>query len=101
MIKKFIVKLLQFALNVQSKITPSNDKLAHFYIGFIISYITDLFTDNILIVIIPLCVALAKEWLDNTKNDKGDKLGNAERLDVFFTVLSGVLMYLNKLTITT
>tara|TARA_R110000772_G_scaffold67974_1_gene150571 strand:- start:336 stop:641 length:306 start_codon:yes stop_codon:yes gene_type:complete len=101
MIKKFIVKLLQFALNVQSKITPSNDKLAHFYIGFIISYITDLFTDNILIVIIPLCVALAKEWLDNTKNDKGDKLGNVERLDVFFTVLSGVLMYLNKLTITT
>tara|TARA_R110002110_G_scaffold393846_1_gene607641 strand:+ start:185 stop:481 length:297 start_codon:yes stop_codon:yes gene_type:complete len=96
MIKKFIVKLLQFALNVQSKITPSNDKLAHFYIGFIISYITDLFTDNILIVIIPLCVALAKEWLDNSENDKGDKLGNVEKLDVFFTVLSGVLIYLSK-----
>lgn len=96
MIKKFIVKLLQFALNVQSKITPSNDKLAHFYIGFIISYITDLFTDNILIVIIPLGVALANEWLDNSENDKGDKLGNAERLDVFFTVLSGVLIYLSK-----
>ena len=96
MIIKFIVKLLQFALNVLSKITPSNDKLAHFYIGFIISYITDLFTDNILIVIIPLCVALANEWLDNSENDKGDKLGNVEILDVFFTVLSGVLMYLNK-----
>ena len=94
--KKFIVKLLQFALKIQSKIIPSNDKLAHFYIGFIASYITGLFTDSVLIVIAPLCVALAKEWLDNSENEKGDKLGNVEELDVFFTVLSGVLIYLSK-----
>jgi hypothetical protein len=77
MIKKFIVKLLQFALNVQSKITPSNDKLAHFYIGFIISYITDLFTDNILIVIIKemfrLCLVMG---IHNAKMNEKHKQTN-------------------------
>jgi hypothetical protein len=96
MIKEFIVKLLQFGLKVQSKIIPANDKLAHFYGGFIYAYITRLFTDNILVVLIPLFFALTKEWLDNVKTDEGIKLGNVEKLDVFFTVLSGLLIYTIK-----
>jgi hypothetical protein len=88
--KEQLIKLLQFALSVQTKLMPANDKLGHFYWGFFYAFATSLFTDNLLVIIIPSVLALSKEIMDSTG------LGNVEKMDVFFTVLPGILIYLSK-----
>ena len=94
--KKYLLKLLQFGLKIQNKITPANDKLGHFYWGTIYAIGTDLFTDNVLIILIPLLFALSKEWRDNIKTQDGISLGAVEKLDILFTILPGILIYISK-----
>lgn len=88
--KKIILKVLELGLKIQGKITPANDKLGHFYWGFLYAYSISLFTKNILIILVPLLFAISKEWRDY------NGLGNVEKLDIIFTILPGILIYSNN-----
>lgn len=94
--KQKIINLLNYLITIQNKLTPKEDKLKHFYWGTIISLITDIFTDNWLIVVLPFVVAIIKEIRDKTKNNKNINLGTVEKSDIFFTTLSGLILYLIK-----
>lgn len=94
-IKLNLIKLTKFLLQLQSRITPANDKLGHFYWGFIYAYSLELVFDTTAITIgVPLILALSKELRDGVADDKGISLGTVELLDIAFTVLPGILISL-------
>jgi len=79
---------------LQGNLTPDNDKLGHFYFGFIYSlvgyligvYLVDL---QVLVFLLPLFISALGELLDSITGD-----GNSEFLDIFYTCISGVLIYI-------
>lgn len=78
---------------MQGKFTPNNDKLGHFFWGFIyciIGSLIDYFINsNFMFVLFPLLVAVLAEYLDK-KTGKG----NAEFLDVVFTISPSIMIFL-------
>lgn len=94
--KDKILKSLNWLLNLQNKFTLTNDKLGHFYWGFIYAYPLDLvFNNNYLTIGIPLLLAVSKEIRDAQKSKEGFKLGNVELLDIVATVIPGILLAIN------
>lgn len=92
-IKKGLVKSTQFLLGLQSKFTLANDKLGHFYWGFIYAYPLDvLFGNPYLTIGIPLALAITKELRDKQVDENGNKLGNFEFLDIVATIAPGILL---------
>lgn len=80
--------MLKRLINFITNITPKNDKLAHFFWGFIYSlggvvYFL-IYKKIYFIVIFPLAFAVIKEYIDS----KGE--GKVEFADVIFTVIPSV-----------
>lgn len=95
-IKNGLIKVSKFLLGLQSKFTLANDKLGHFYWGFIYAYPLDLVFNNAYITIgIPLALAITKELRDRQVDKNGNKLGNFEILDIVATVAPGILLAIN------
>lgn len=95
-IKLGFINATKFLLGLQSKITPANDKLGHFYWGFIYAYPLDLvFNNDYLTIGVPLLLAVSKEIRDAQKSKEGFKLGNVELLDIVATVIPGILLAIN------
>lgn len=92
-IKTGFINVTKFFLGLQSKLIPATDKLGHFYWGAIYAFLTDLITDNIFIILVPLMFAISKELRDRVKDEKGISLGNFEWADIFWTVLPGILFF--------
>lgn len=85
--------MLKKILNYQNKLTPKNDKLAHFFWGFwyaVVSVLIYLFLiDWIYIVIIPTVIISAiKEYYDSKGN------GTVELLDFIFTIIPSIIFYI-------
>ena len=80
-------------IKIQQSITPKNDKLGHFFWGFwyaIISYlISTIFNHDYLIFALPLVIGLYKELYDLIS-----KKGDPELLDLIWTILPSIIMYI-------
>lgn len=88
-VKDIVKSIIEF----QTKITPDKDKLAHFFWGFwyvligaSIDYLVDF---RLFIILIPLSIAVYKEYLYDRQNK-----GSVEFLDVIYTIAPSFIIYL-------
>ena len=86
-----MIKIINFLIKLQSKLTPKNDKLGHFYYGVLYSYIGSfiyLFTGfGLSILLVPFVLGVLKEYRDYKTYKFFDLF------DLIFTFANGVLLY--------
>lgn len=78
---------------LQHNLTPDNDKLGHFFWGFIyclIGFLIDYFTGkHAFILIIPFLIAGLSELVDGLSGK-----GNVEFWDIIYTILPSIIIYI-------
>ena len=73
---------------------PQNDKLLHFFYGFIIYFSANIFLNEWKSFIIVCIIAIAKET-----RDKVTKKGTPEIMDILYTITTGLLLFLKSIII--